>query len=58
MPNFDLAAKRRKKHKNKFSGLVNSLRYNEQKLKFRRFTNPSILALIGLYLTACCKELL
>ena len=42
-PNFDIAAKRRKKHKNKISGLVNSICYNEQKSKFRLFTKPSIL---------------
>jgi hypothetical protein len=32
--NFDMAAKRRKKHKNKISGLVISMCYNEQKSKF------------------------
>ena len=31
---FDLAAKKRKKHKNKFSGFVISMCYNEQKSKF------------------------
>ena len=41
--NFDIAAKRRKKHKNKISGLVNSMCYTEQKSKFRLFTNPSTL---------------
>jgi hypothetical protein len=41
MFNVDMAAKRRKKHKNKISGLVNSMCYNEQKSKFRLFTNPS-----------------
>ena len=30
----DMAAKRRKKHKNKISGLVISMGYNEQKSKF------------------------
>jgi len=39
--NKDIAAKRRKKPKNQISGLVNSMRYNEQKSKFRLFTNPS-----------------
>jgi hypothetical protein len=29
-----MAAKRHKKHKNKISGLVISMAYNEQKLKF------------------------
>jgi hypothetical protein len=47
MPDFDIAAKRRKKHKNQISGLVNSMCYNEQKSIFRLFTDPSILALIG-----------
>ena len=42
---IDIAAKRRKKHKNKISGLVNSMCYNEQKLKFRLFTNPSKLTI-------------
>jgi sodium/bile acid cotransporter 7 len=37
-----MATKRRKKHKNQNSGLVNSMGYNEQKSKFRLFTNPSI----------------
>jgi len=37
----DIAAKRRKMQKNKISGLVNSMCYNEQKSKFRLFTNPS-----------------
>jgi len=32
--NFDMAAKRRKKHKNKISELVISMCYNEQKSKF------------------------
>jgi len=41
--NFDMAAKRRKKHKNKISRLVISMCYNEQKSKFSLFTNPSIL---------------
>jgi hypothetical protein len=36
-----MAAKRRKKHKNKISGVVISMCYNEQKSKFRLFTNPS-----------------
>ena len=40
---LDIAAKRRKKHKNQISGLVNSMCYNEQKSKFRLFTNPSSL---------------
>jgi hypothetical protein len=31
---LDMAAKRRKKYKNKISGLVNSMCYNEQKSKF------------------------
>jgi hypothetical protein len=31
---FDMAAKRRKNHKNKISGLVTSMCYNEQKSKF------------------------
>jgi hypothetical protein len=39
--NIDIAAKRRKKHKTKISGLVNSMSYNEQKSNFRLFTNPS-----------------
>jgi len=38
-----MAAKKRKKHKNKISGLAISMCYNEQKLKFSLFTNPSIL---------------
>jgi hypothetical protein len=38
---FDIAAKRRKKHKNKMTGLLNSMCYHEQKSKFRLFTNPS-----------------
>ena len=38
---IDMAAKRRK---NKISGLVISMCYNEQKLKFSLFTNPSILS--------------
>jgi hypothetical protein len=41
--NINMAAKRRKKHKNKISGLVISMCYNEQKSKFSLFTNPSIL---------------
>ena len=41
---FDIAAKRRKKHKNQNSRLVNSMRYNEQKSKIRLFTNPSALS--------------
>jgi len=32
--NFDMAAKRHKKHKNKISGFVISMGYNEQKSKF------------------------
>ena len=40
--NTDIAAKRRKKHKNQISGIVNSMRYNEQKSNFRLFTSPSI----------------
>jgi hypothetical protein len=32
--NIDMAAKRRKKHKNKISGFVISMCYNEQKSKF------------------------
>jgi hypothetical protein len=39
--NIDIAAKRRKKHKNKISGLVISMCYHERKIQF--FTNPSIL---------------
>jgi hypothetical protein len=39
----DMAAKRRKKHKNKFSGLAISMCYSEQKSKFSLFTNPSYL---------------
>jgi hypothetical protein len=35
-----MAAKRRKKHKKRISGLVISMCYNEQKSKFRPFTNP------------------
>jgi hypothetical protein len=31
---YDMAAKRRKKHKNKISGLVISMCYDEQKSKF------------------------
>ena len=31
---IDMAAKRRKKHKNKISGIVISVCYNEQKSKF------------------------
>jgi hypothetical protein len=31
---FDMAAKRRKKHKNKTAGLVISMPYNEQKSKY------------------------
>jgi hypothetical protein len=41
--NFDIAARKHKKHKIKISGLVNSMYYNEQKSKFRLFTNPSSL---------------
>ena len=37
---FDIAAKRRKKHKKQISGLVNSMCYNEQNSKFRLFTGP------------------
>jgi hypothetical protein len=36
-----MAAKRRKRHKNQISGFVNSMCYNEDKSKFRHFTNPS-----------------
>jgi hypothetical protein len=36
-----MAAKRRKKHKNKISGFVISMCYNEQKSKFWLFTNSS-----------------
>jgi hypothetical protein len=36
---FDIAAKRHKMHKSQISGLVNSMCYNEQKLKFRLFTS-------------------
>jgi hypothetical protein len=38
---FDMAAKRRKKHKSKISELVISMCYNEQKSKFSLFSNPS-----------------
>jgi hypothetical protein len=38
---IDMAAKRRKKHKIKISGLAISMCYNEQKSKFRLFMNPS-----------------
>jgi hypothetical protein len=41
--NIDIAAKRHKKHKNQISWFVNSICYNEQKSKFRLFTNPSTL---------------
>ena len=37
---IDIAAKRRKKHKNKISGFVNSVCYNEQKSEFRLYTDP------------------
>jgi len=40
---FDIAAKRRKKHKNQISRLVNSMFYNVQKSKIRLITNPSFL---------------
>jgi hypothetical protein len=40
--NLDMAAKMRTKHKNKISGLVISMCYNDQKSKFWLFTNPSI----------------
>jgi hypothetical protein len=40
-PQLDLAAKRRKKHKNQISGLVNSRCYNEHKSYFWLFTIPS-----------------
>ena len=36
-----MAAKRRKKHKNKIFEIVISMCYNEQKSKFRLFMNPS-----------------
>jgi hypothetical protein len=36
-----MAAKRHKKHKNKISGLVISMCYNEPKSKFSLFKNPS-----------------
>ena len=36
-----MAAKRHKNRKNKITGLVNSMCYNEQKSKFRIFTHPS-----------------
>jgi hypothetical protein len=55
----NMAAKRRKKHKNQFSGLVNSRCYNEQKSKFRLFTNPSrfkVQASPGLRLVAYASE--
>jgi hypothetical protein len=39
-----MATKRRKKHKNKISGFVISICYNEQKSNFRLFANPSKLA--------------
>jgi hypothetical protein len=42
MFDVNIASKRHKKHKNKISGHVNSMCYNEQKLKFRLFTNPSM----------------
>jgi hypothetical protein len=38
-----MATKRHKKHKNQISGLVISMCHNEQKSKFRLFTNPSIM---------------
>jgi hypothetical protein len=38
---IDIAAKRRKKHKNKISGFVNSVCYNEQKSEFRLYTDSS-----------------
>jgi hypothetical protein len=41
--NPDMAAKRRKKHKNEISGLVISICYHQQKFKFSLFTNPSTL---------------
>ena len=42
-PIFDVATKRRIKHKNKISGLVISMCYNEQKSKVSLSTNPSYL---------------
>ena len=38
---FNIAAKRRKKHKNQILGLVSSMCYNEQKSNFKLFTNTS-----------------
>ena len=38
-----MAAKRHKNHKNKITGQINSMCYNEQKSRFRLFTNPSSL---------------
>ena len=35
--NLDMAAKRRKKHKNKISGRVNSMCYYEQKIEIMTF---------------------
>jgi hypothetical protein len=43
LPIFDIAAKRRKSHKNQIAGLVNSMCYNVQKSKIRLITNPSFL---------------
>jgi hypothetical protein len=40
--NFDIAARKHKKHKIKISGLVISISYNEELSNFRLFTSPSI----------------
>jgi hypothetical protein len=50
-PIFDIAAKRRKMHKNQISGIVNSMCYNAQKSKFRLFTSLSSLIPIYFSLT-------
>jgi hypothetical protein len=46
-----MAAKRRKKHKNKISGLVISMCYNKQKAKFSLFAKPSRLQIEYLWMS-------
>ena len=44
-----MAAKRRKMHKNKISGLIVTVCYNEQNSKFRLFTNPLLIPIISFF---------
>ena len=48
-PKVDMAAKRRKKHKNKILELVISICYNQKKSKFWLFTNPSKVRVFKFY---------